>query len=424
MTSLTVRPGQAQGTVPAPPSKSITHRALFASLLAGGGTITNPLISRDTRATLDAVHGFGARTVATRREIALRGARLRPADIHADNSGTTLRLATALAALADGTSTLDGDASLNQRPMGPLVDALNQLGARARSQDDGTPPVHVDGPLQGGHATLPGDVSSQFTSALLMAATKAPAPVTITVTGDQASRPYVDLTLDVLETIGARIEEDPEGTFHIEPSPLTPQPLPVPGDYSSAAFPLIAGALTSGPVQVTNLDPSPTQGDARIVEILERFGARVDRSGDAVTVTGGSLQGARVDLSTTPDLFPALAALAAASEGETVLEGAPHLREKESDRIQAMVDGLTALGVDAHGTEDGARIEGGVVQAGRVDAAEDHRVQMAFAVLGLTAQGPVEIVGDPGVHETSYPGFLDAMHQLGARLEARVEASA
>lgn len=422
--TLTVHPTNVQGTLPAPPSKSITHRAIFAALTAGGGTITRPLLSDDTRASLSALGILGADHIATHREITVRGGPPAGGGIDAANSGTTLRFATAQAALAPQTSTLTGDASLNERPMQPLVDALNELGAPATCRDDGTPPVTVTGPLDGDEVEISGDVSSQFASALLLAAPRIEDGLTVTVTQPIRSRPYIDLTVRMLDAIGVPVTEDPEGTFHVEQGPQRRLRVTVPGDYSGAAFPLVAGALGNGPVTVTDLDPDSVQGDARIGAILERFGCTVTRESDAVTVKGGALSGTKVDLGDSPDLFPALCALAAGSEGTTVLEGAPHLRSKESDRIDAMVTGLNRLGVTAESLEDGARIEGGAVEGGRVESQGDHRIEMAFAVLGLIAEGPLTVAGESRAHAVSYPGFVDAMRGLGARIETPKEAPA
>ncbi len=422
--TLTVHPTNVQGTLPAPPSKSITHRALFAALTANGGTITRPLLSADTRASLDAIETLGAQHVTTQREITVRGGPPTGGDIDAKNSGTTLRFATAQAALSPQTSTLSGDTSLNERPMQDLIDALNELGANATCQTDGTPPITVTGPLEGNHVKVPGNISSQYASALLLAAPRIEGDLTLTIDEPIRSRPYIDLTVRILETIGVTVTENPKGTFHVEGSPQRRLRTAVPGDYSGAAFPLVAGALTKGPVTVTDLDPHAVQADARIESLLEQFGCTVTRNGDAVTVKGGSLSGANVDLADSPDLFPALCVLAAGSEGETVLEGAPHLRNKESDRIDAMVTGLNRLGVSAEALDDGARIEGGSVQGGRVESRDDHRIQMAFAVLGLIAEDPVTIEGEVDAYEVSYPGFVDAMRALGARVDAVKEAPA
>lgn len=416
--SLTVHPGDVAGSTPAPGSKSVTHRAIFLSLVAGGGTVASPLWSEDTRASHEAIRAFGVETVPTRSELVVRGADPGPAEVDAANSGTTLRIATAIAALADGTSRLAGDASLNERPMGPLVEALRELGAGAACRgDEGRPPVEVEGPAGGGKATVDASRSSQYVTALLMAGPRLPEGLELSIAGELASRPYVELTCRVLEDAGVDVERR-DSLYRVPAQQLRPTRVRVPGDYSAAAFPLVAGAVAGGTVEVTNLPPDTGQGDERLPELLEAFGAPVNREGEALRVTGRADEPASLDLGDNPDLFPPLAALAAHVDGTTELTGAPHLRDKESDRIEAMVEGLRALGVQAEPLEGGARIRGGSVAGGTVDGRGDHRIQMAFSVAALAADEPVAITGPTGAHRVSYPGFPRALRDLGARVEA------
>lgn len=417
--SLIVHPGPVKGTTRAPSSKSVTHRALFLALAERGGTVEAPLWSRDTQASHAAIRALGCKTLATREEIVVRAARpITSASVDADNSGTTLRLATAMAALAQGTSTLQGDESLNRRPMAPLVEALNQLGANARCLgEEGTPPVEVEGPVAGGQATVDASRSSQFVTALLLAAPRMPEGLRLTVEDELASKPYVDLTCRVLEEAGVDVQVDPP-TYTVEPHERRAVHVTVPGDYSAAAFPLSAGAATGGRVTVANLPSDTGQGDERLLELLEAFGVEVEREDGAVRVSGRASEPVELDLENNPDLFPPLAALAATVEGTSRLTGAPHLRDKESDRIAAMVEGLQELGVQAEPLEGGAQIQGGILTGGTVDALGDHRVQMAFVVAGLAAQQPVTIEGPTRAHEVSYPNFLEAFGRLGARIEA------
>jgi len=414
--SLTVRPGPVEGTTRAPSSKSVTHRGMFFALAAGGGTVSQPLWSEDTRASHDAILGFGAKTVATRTELVVRGAHLAPAEIDVANSGTTLRIATAIAALCEGESVIAGDGSLNERPMGPLADALASLGADVDLDPDGTPPVRIAGPVHGGSTSVDATASSQYVTALLLAAPLMPEGLELEVKGEIASKPYVDLTCRVLEDAGVTIERGPD-TFAIEPQDLEAAHVAVPGDYSAAAFPLVAAAITGGHVTVTNLPEDTGQGDERIAELIGRFGAPVEREAEALTVTGKATQPADVDLSDNPDLFPALAVLAATVEGTSELTGAPHLRDKESDRIEAMVEGLNELGVETEALDGGARIQGGLLSGGNVDGRGDHRIQMAFAVAGLAAQQPVTVTGPTDAHAVSYPEFPSVMDRLGAKID-------
>jgi 3-phosphoshikimate 1-carboxyvinyltransferase len=416
--SLRVSPGEVHGTVRAAPSKSYTHRALLLGLLSEGTTtVRDALASEDPRATLNAVGMLGARVEsADVIRIASDGAVRAPADvIDCLNSGTTLRLLSAIVALSSGEVRLTGDASLRKRPMGPLLVALESLGAKTASAE-GKAPVSIRGPLQGGHARLPGDVSSQFVSALLLAGARTPHGVEVEIEGDLKSEPYVDITREMMEDFGARAERTPTGFRVAGGQRYHARDYRVPGDFSTAAFPLAAGAI-AGDVTVENLPERTAQGDKAVVEILRRFGARVDAEARRVRVRQAPLRGVHVDLSDTPDLFPVLCAVAAHAEGETVLSGAAHLRFKESDRIAAMVANLRRMGVDAEERPDGARIRGGPVKGASGLVTEgDHRVLMALAVCGLRAAGPLTL-DDHEAYAVSYPAFLQDFAALGARLE-------
>ena len=417
--SLVVHPGAVRGTVVAPPSKSYTHRAFLLGLLAEGTSVVrDALASEDPRATLQGVEALGARVTRGPEVRVESDGRVRPARATVDclNSGTTLRLLSAIASLAEGETTLTGDASLVKRPMQPLADALAQLGVQATTTA-GKAPIRVKGPLRGGRAKLPGDVSSQFVSALLLAGARSAEGVAVEIDGVLKSRPYVDITIEMMEDFGGRAERVGEG-FRVQGGQrLRAREYRVPGDFSTAAFPLVAGALT-GQVTVENLPARTAQGDKAILDQLEAFGAHVRRGERSATVSASPLEGCDLDLSDTPDAFPALCALAAHAKGETVLRGAAHLRFKESDRIRAMVTNLSRMGVDCQEKEDGAVIRGGKgVRGARGLLTEgDHRILMALAVCGLAADGPLEL-DDHEAHAVSYPTFLDDFRRMGARME-------
>lgn len=420
--SLVVRPSRVHGSVIAPPSKSYTHRAFLLGLLSEGTTtVRDALRSEDPRATLAAVESLGA-TVERGDVVRIRSdgvVRAAKDVIDCLNSGTTMRLVSAIAALSTGGSVLTGDASLQKRPMKPLLDALQQLGVRAEStRGDGCAPVLVQGPLRGGRAKLPGDVSSQFVSALLLAGARTSEGIEVTIDGTLKSRPYVDITIEMMADFGGSVQETPTG-FRVEGrQALLAADYRVPGDYSTAAFPLCAGVL-SGDVRVENLPERTAQGDRAIVQQLRAFGADVRQEGRALVARRSDLHGATLDLSDTPDAFPALCAIAAHARGETVLSGAKHLRFKESDRIAAMVTNLRRLGVDAVEREDGAIIRGGRVKGGGPLVTEgDHRILMALAVCGLAAESPLTL-DDHDAHAVSYPAFLDDFRRLGAAMEVK-----
>lgn len=404
---LTIEPGPAEGRVRAPTSKSVTHRALILSAIAGEGTVEHPLGSRDPQATVACLEALGA-DVTGDDPLTIQGELSGGADLDCANSGTTLRLLSGVAATLEDRVRLDGDESLRQRPMGPLVDALNDLGAAATGR---TAPVTVHGPLVGGRCEIAGDLSSQFVSALMLAGLGAREPVDVAVRGDLVSRPYAEMTAGMIDEAGGQVQETGAG-WRIEPSDLAARTWTIPGDWSSAAFPLALGAL-AGPVTVTGLDPDADQGDVAVLDHLQAFGADVTVD-DAVTVDGGRLHGAEIDLSDTPDLFPALAAVAVHAQGRSRLTGAEHLRAKESDRIAAMVDGLTSLGGQAKPLRDGAEIVGPGLSGGEAGTLDDHRILMALAVAATRADDTVTL-SESSSHEVSYPSFLDHLDALGVR---------
>jgi 3-phosphoshikimate 1-carboxyvinyltransferase len=411
-------PSKVTGTIRAPPSKSYTHRAIILAALSGGPCVVrHALRSEDTDATVAGMAAFGA-------EIRGKGGDLRvsakslhaPAKpVDAQNSGTTLRLLAGVASLQSGETTLTGDSSLRKRPMGPLLDALNGLGAHAHARGaDGRPPVDVRGVLRGGDVSVPGSVSSQFLSSLLIACPLAGRPSEIHVVPPFRSEPYVNATRHMLHLFGIEVGLAGE-TFRVPGAQVyRPVDFAVPGDFSSAAFPLVAAALTDGDVTVNGLDGVAPQGDRRIVEILKAFGAHVDVGPDSVRVRGGDFVAQTVDVGETPDLFPILAVLATQAEGETRFINGDQLRLKESDRIASTVAMLRVLGVRAEPTPDGCTVRGPTsLQGGFVDSQGDHRILMAAGVAGLVARDAVDI-SDPWCFRVSYPAYLDDLRALGA----------
>jgi 3-phosphoshikimate 1-carboxyvinyltransferase len=413
--------GAMHGTVRAPPSKSYTHRALMMAFLAGDAQVRAPLWGADTLATRSCLRALGAEVRGEATARVSRGALAPPADVlDVENSGTTLRLLSGVCGLLDGASVLTGDASIRARPMQPLLDALRDVGCDAFStRGDGRAPVVVRGPMRGGEARMPGDVSSQFVSSLLMACPLAGKDTRITLTSPLKSRPYVEVTLAMLRHFGVRAASHDEGFDVPSGQRYKARAFTVPGDYSSAAFPLVAGAITGGEVTVTGLAPEWPQGDRFVLDALRAMGADVRERGGRATVRGGALHGAELDLGDTPDLFPALCIAAACAEGTTTLHGAPQLRFKESDRIRAMARGLRAMGARCTERPDGLVVRGPAkLRGARIRTEGDHRILMSFAVAALRARGPVHL----DEHESfavSYPGFLDDFRALGGKAVVR-----
>jgi 3-phosphoshikimate 1-carboxyvinyltransferase len=399
-----------QATLTLPGSKSYTHRALMAAALAAGESVlTNALAAEDTELTAAALTRLGAGIDWQGTTIRVTGRNGRwlpsPLPIYLGNSGTSMRFLSALAALGEGEYLLTGTDRLCQRPLGELLEALGQAGVQAVSErNDGCSPVRVTGGLIGGKAQLSGAISSQYLSALLFIGPLAPKGLEIEITGELVSRPYVDLTLEVLGGFGIsyyregyRYFELPGGQCYL------PREYEIEADASSASYFWAAAAVTGGRVTITNLSLESSQGDAAFPEVLGRMGCAVESSPAGLTVQGGPLQGVTVDMATMPDLVPTLAVLAAFAAGDTVITGVAHLRHKESDRLAAVAAELGKLGIEAWETPDGLVIRGGTPKGAVIHTYSDHRIAMSFAVAGLKIPGVS--IEDPQCVAKSFPDF-------------------
>ncbi len=391
---------------------------VFKSSSGRNPTVYNPLISEDTKATIRASEAFGAEVEPRKDSLIIRGfdGELKIPDnvIDVANSGTTLRIMTAIASLANGSTVLTGDASIRTRPNTPLLNALNDLGAEAFStRNNGMAPLVVRGKMRGGHVYIDGSVSSQFISALLIACPFAANRTKVMIKGELKSRPYVNITIDMLKGAGAKIIGDNPSTFTIPPEQeYDMRSYSVPGDFSSASYMMAAGTLC-GEITIRNLFPSE-QGDSALIELLEKMGAQIswDRKKGEVRVSKSRLKGINVDVGKTPDLVPTLAVLGAAAEGTTVIENAAHVRYKETDRLHAMTVELKKMGVDITEEKDRLIIKGGTIKGAAVHGWDDHRIVMALAVAGLVA-GDTTIDTIESV-SISYPGFFEELKNIGA----------
>ncbi|MGO9580352.1 MAG: 3-phosphoshikimate 1-carboxyvinyltransferase [Desulfobaccales bacterium] len=408
---------QVDATLTLPGSKSYTHRALMAAALAGGESVlSNALAAEDTEITARALAQLGAGIdwQGTTIWVVGRGGRWLPArlPIYLGNSGTSMRFLTALAALGEGEYLLTGSERLCQRPLGELLAALKKIGVRAESEKgDGCPPVRVTGGLSGGKAQLSGAISSQYLSALLFIGPLAPKGLSIEITGSLVSRPYVDLTLEVLGEFGVTYYREGYGFFQLPGDQCyLPQDYEIEADASSASYFWAAAALTGGRVTITNLGLESSQGDAAFPEVLGRMGCGIASTPAGLTVTGGPLTGVEVDMATMPDLVPTLAVLAAFAQGDTVITGVAHLRHKESDRLAAVAAELQKMGVEARESADGLVIRGGKPQGAVIQTYNDHRIAMSFAVAGLKAPGVV--ITDPDCVAKSFPEFWEYFARL------------
>lgn len=398
--------------LPVPPSKSVTHRALLLGALSRQPCrVVGPLWGADCRSTLAVLQSMGARARRVGDDVCFEPvADLQPprAPLDCGNSGTTLRLMMGQGARLAAPVAFTGDASLQSRPNGPLLAALGALGV-ATDSDGGTAPLTLQGPLRAGSVTLPPRVSSQYASALLLSLCLVPGDSTLRMDGPVASRPYLDITRQLAARAGlAWTTTASEGglTFHVPGGqrPDTPQ-LVVDGDWSGAAFPLIAGVLSGRAVHLRGLRPDSPQGDRAVVAHLRQFGQQLDWSEGVLQLTPRPpVAPGALDLGATPDLFPALVALAAATPGTTTFVGAPSLRHKESDRITAMAEALSAVGVRSVERPDGLVVHGGgPLHGAEVASHHDHRIYMAMRCLSLRCGG-VSVRG-AGCEAVSYPAF-------------------
>ncbi|MDD4497528.1 MAG: 3-phosphoshikimate 1-carboxyvinyltransferase [Methanosarcinaceae archaeon] len=427
---VTIKQSSLHGDVFAPPSKSYTHRAITFAALSRSSKIHRPLLSADTLATVRACEMFGAVIEQQGETLYIQGVEGKPKIpddvIDVANSGTTLRFMTAISALTDGITVLTGDSSLRTRPNGPLLEVLRKLNVKACStRDNSRAPLVVKGGLEGAIVKIDGSISSQFISALLIACPLAKTSTTLSIVGEMKSRPYVDMTLEILELAGGKIHVDENNNLKfIIPSKQKYRlgEYTVPGDFSSASYILAAAALTDSVLTVRNLYPSK-QGDMEIIEILERMGADLtwDKEAGVVTVRGGKpLKGITFDAGATPDLVPTIAVLASLAEGTTRIENAEHVRYKETDRLHALAIELPKLGVKVKEENDGLIITGGSLQGGvEVNGWHDHRIVMALTVAGLVA-GDITIDSAESV-SVSYPDFFKDMDTLGAQIEKTSE---
>jgi len=420
----TVKPSAPTGAIVIPPSKSHTIRALLvAALAAGNSVVRRPLLQGDGASALRAAASMGADVDIRDGDVFVGGIGgdygLGTDLIDMGNSGTGLNLFCSAAALGSRERRFDGDASLRSRPVRPLLNALEQLGAVVAVESENQDlPFVVHGPLKGGRATVDG-ISSQFVSSLLFAAPLVQRDTHIIV-HNLHEQPYVEMTLWWLANQGIEIEYSKELTSYKVRGGQSYKPFDmiIPADFSSAAFAAVAAAVGGAPIELCGLDFSDTQGDKEVLGHLEAMGATVERSSDTVIVSGGELKGAIIDLNRTPDALPALAIAAAAADGETVFTNVAQARIKETDRISVMAEELGKMGIAVKELPDGMVVRGGKLKGAKVNSHRDHRVAMALALAGMNADDETEIDGAE-VAEVTYPTFVEDFVRIGANIVVR-----
>ncbi len=413
--------GAVDAHVAAPPSKSVTQRALIlAALATGSSRLLHPLDSGDTRRLAKALEDLG---IPVRRdpgswEVSGSGGQIPApgARVDAGEAGTAARFLCALVALGRGRFLVDGSERMRRRPILPLVKALTDLGVGARCLGrDGCPPVEVMAAgLPGGRARIRGGQSSQYLSALLLVSPRAASPVRVQAEGDVTSAPYVRLTVAVMGAFGVPPREDAPFVFDFDsPVDYSGRDYGIEGDYSSAGYFFAAAAVTGGRVRVGDLDPDSAQPDRAILDALGDIGCGVEREVDGWTVTGGDLQGFDLDLGGMPDAAPTLAVVALFARGGSRLRGLGTLRIKETDRVAALARELRKLGAVVTEGPDFLEIRPSALRGAEIETYNDHRMAMSFTVAGLRLPGVS--IRDPACVAKSFPSFWQELDRLRSR---------
>lgn len=410
-----------RGSVLIPASKSHTIRAVAVAALADGhSVIRNPLLSGDSEAAVRCYRALGAEidtSDPTAWKVSGVGSRIvAPAEtIDVLNSGTTLRIAMGSAALAElgGSTTFTGDAQIQTRPVGPLLEALQDLGAECVSlKGNGKAPVRIGGQLKGGHTCIEAK-TSQYVTSLLMCAPLAAGDTEVDVT--LLNEPgYVQMTLDWLDKQGIAYENDRMRRFHVKGGQrYKAYDMPVPADFSSATFFLCAGALFADEITLEGLDFADSQPDKAVVDYLKAMGADICIDADAITVKAAALKGVEIDMNATPDALPAMAVTAAYAEGTTRLVNVPQARMKETDRIACMAQELAKMGAHVEELPDGLVVHHSKLRPARLDGRSDHRIVMALSLAAMGLDAPCTIDTAEAIAVT-FPAFVDLMRSVGA----------
>jgi 3-phosphoshikimate 1-carboxyvinyltransferase len=399
-----------------PASKSVANREIVLSAIADGRSrlALGPLDpGEDVHAMVEALIALDYRVDRSDSEITVHGTgrgNRAGGTVDARDAGTVARFGAALGAIGSGLVTITGSDRLRERPIGPLLDALRRLGARVSGD---RLPVTIAGPIHGGEIEIAGNESSQFASALLLVAPRVAGGLTVRITGLLVSAPFVDLTVAALRARGVKVERQ-QRVIPVREGKVRARNERIPGDVTAATYPAAAAAILGGTVRIEDVDArlrEGGQGDARFFELIGQMGCNVSHRGGGVTVRRvGGLHGIRRSVSDCSDVFPTLAVIATQASEPTELVGIGHTRKQESDRVKVVADGINALGGRAQAFADAIRIEPAPLHDGVVDACGDHRIAMAFSVLGLQVPG-VAIKGAGSVAKT-FPQFYEMLAEL------------
>ncbi len=421
--NVSISQSKISGTVTAPPSKSATHRAIIiASLSPGMSKLKNVLLSDDTKATIYALKQLGVKIQEQGNTVIIQGSGgnliASSTPIFLNNSGTSLRLLAGIAALAKGKTTLTGEKRLTERPMEDLLAALNKAGIYAQSlKNNNCAPIEITGgKIIGGTLHIKGNVSSQYISSLLLIAPFATDTLTIIIEGELKSKPYVALTIDVMNAFGVNVINEEYKKFIVEKGQAYhSKEYTIEGDYSSASY-FFAAAAIGGKITVFGLSHQSLQGDKHFLNILERMGCKILMEKNGITVIRpDKLKAIEVDMGNYPDIVQTLAIVASFAKGKTHITNIRHVKDKETNRIEATAKELRKMGIEAKTTSDSLTIIGGEPQSATIKTHNDHRMAMSFAVAGLAANGET-IIQNAEVISKSYPHFFEDMEKIGGKI--------
>ena len=416
-----VEKSKIRGEINCPSNKSYTHRGIFLASLAGNNSkVENVLLSADTKATIEACKKFGAVIEVNNSDIIVKKSikiGINVPEINTENSGTTIRIAIGIASLFSEEIILTGDASLQKRPMQPLLDALSSIGAKC-SSTNGNPPIKIKGSIIGGDIRIPGNLSSQFISSLLISAPLTKNGINLTIEGDLVSKPYLDATIATMKKFGVSVKTlIPYKKYNVTPQIYKNTTFSVPIDFSSLALLLSFTVLNGENVVIKGSMGNLPQGDEAFIDFLEQLGVSITINDNEIKIKSPEkLKGGKFDLRNSPDLLPPLAILSLISSKPIEIANVKHARLKETDRIAILARELPKIGIKVYEKEDGLILESSdSLMGAKLDSENDHRLFMAFCIAG-TYIGNC-IVTDSKSVEVSYPNFIEEMNRLGAKIE-------
>ena len=405
--------------IDAPPSKAHTLRAFFLAGLGEGSTIKNPLMGEDQMIALKCIEAIGSQVKILKDEVISQGRKGKPVlnetKINCGNSGVTFRFITPIIALTDsGTCIIDGNKEMRKRTIEDLVQALKFLNVKIEYLENvGYPPIKIyGGNFKGGETEVNGTKSSQYLSALMIAGACTKKGLKIKVKGNLVSKPYVDITMDLMEDFGVKSSNERYVNFEVRgEQKYLYKKIIIEGDYSNSSYFFMAAAICKNIVTIKNLNPRTKQGDKSILEILEEMGCKITfPSKNSVAVKGGLLKGISVDMENIPDLVPTVAVTAAFCQGITRISNVGHLKHKESDRLVSISNELKKMGIEVIGSDNELIITGGSPKKAEINTYNDHRIAMSFSIAGLAVEGLM--IKNPKAVNKSFPTFYRELEKF------------